>query len=126
MSRGIPLTDENRDKWLERLSELIKTRLDQRKSGVLSCSALKKKYRDRLQVDPEQVHFIYLKGSYKLIYNRMEDREDHFMSQELLRSQFKTLEEPEDVFTVDIDQTPEEIVDEVLNHLKNIGFAITK
>ena len=126
MSRGIPLTDENRDKWLERLSELIKTRLDQRKSGVLSCSALKKKYRDRLLVDPEQVHFIYLKGSYKLIYNRMEDREDHFMSQELLRSQFKTLEEPEDVFTVDIDQTPEEIVDEVLNHLKNIGFAITK
>ncbi|MDF1521142.1 MAG: gluconokinase, partial [Brevefilum sp.] len=91
MSRGIPLTDEDRDAWLEKLAQLIQSKLDRGESGVLSCSALKKQYRERLNIDPQKVHFIYLKGSYDLILKRLSARLDHYMPPELLRSQYDTL-----------------------------------
>lgn len=122
MAAGIPLDDADRDVWLERLAKLIQNKLDEDQSGVLSSSALKQKYRDRLRVDPDQVHFIYLKGSYELILARMAARKDHYMPAKLLQSQFETLEEPQDVFTVQINQTPEEILAEVLDYLRDLGF----
>jgi len=122
MSRGIPLTDEDRDGWLEKLSGLIREKLDQGDSGVLSCSALKQKYRDRLRIDPHLVHFIYLKGTYEVIRSRMEARSGHYMPAELLKSQFEALEEPENAFTIDIEQTPDEILEKVLSFLHGIGF----
>lgn len=122
MTTGIPLTDEDRAGWLEALSNLIRQKLDEGESAVLSCSALKKKYRDQLRVDPERVHFIYLKGSYALIRARMEGRSGHYMPPELLRSQFDALEEPEDAVTIHIDQSPIEIFQQVCFFLENLGF----
>jgi gluconokinase len=121
MSRGIPLTDEDRDQWLQRLSDLLQEKLAKGDSGVLSCSALKEKYRDRLNVDPQRIRFIYLKGPYELILNRMTARSAHYMPAELLQSQFDSLEEPEDVFTIDIDQPPEAILDKALAYIYHIS-----
>ena len=119
MSRGLPLNDEDRDGWLQRLSELIRDKLAKGESGVLSCSALKKNYRDRLRVDPDRVHFIYLKGGFELILERMERRTNHYMPSDLLKSQFETLEEPETVFIIEIDQSPEEILSQVMFYITN-------
>ena len=119
MSRGIPLNDEDRAVWLQRLADLIREKLDEGASGVLSCSALKKKYRDQLTVDLERVHFIYLKGRYQLIQERMKKRANHYMPPDLLRSQFETLEEPDDIFTIGIDQSPEKILAQVMNYITN-------
>jgi len=121
MSHGISLNDEDRDQWLQRLSDLLQEKLAKGESGVLSCSALKENYRDRLNVDPQRVHFIYLKGSYGLILNRMTARAAHYMPAELLQSQFDTLEEPEDIFTIDIDQSPEIILDKALGYIHHIS-----
>ena len=123
MSHGIPLTDEDREYWLEQMSQLIQTQLDADESGVLSCSALKEVYRKRLCIDPDRVRFIYLKGSYELILSRLRDRTEHYMPAHLLASQFEALEEPNDVFTVDINQSTEAILDEVFAYLVEIGFA---
>ena len=122
MSQGIPLADEDREDWLEQMSQLIQTKLDAGESGILSCSALKENYRKRLRIDPERVHFIYLKGSYELILSRLQNRIDHYMPVHLLRSQFDALEEPCDVLTVNIDQLPEAILSEVFSYLKDIVF----
>lgn len=123
MSQGIPLTDQDREDWLDTLSQLIHDKLVADESGVLSCSALKKKYRDQLRIDPKQVLFIYLKGSYGLIRSRLKDRSDHYMPADLLKSQFEALEEPDDAFTIDIDRAPDEILDEVVAHLTRLGVT---
>lgn len=122
MSQGVPLTDEDREDWLEQLSQLIRTKLDAGESGILSCSALKENYRKRLYVDSDRVRFIYLKGSYELILSRLRNRTDHYMPTHLLASQFDALEEPGDVFTVNIDQAAEAILIEVTTYLEEIGF----
>jgi gluconokinase len=105
------------------LSHLIHTKLNAGESGILSCSALKEKYRKRLCVDHDRVRFIYLKGSYALVLSRLRNRTDHYMPAHLLASQFDALEEPNDVFTVNIEQTTEAILAEVITYLDDIGFA---
>jgi len=110
MRNGIPLTDDDRDSWLTALQQLIDTLLQQHRSAVLVCSALKHSYRVRLQRHLQDVRFVYLKGDYDLIRQRLATRQGHFMQADLLGSQFATLEEPQGVFTVDIDQSPEAIV----------------
>jgi gluconokinase len=122
MSQGLPLTDEEREDWLEQLSRLIQTKLDAGESGILSCSALKDIYRKRLCIDPDRVHFIYLKGCYELIFSRLQKRSDHYMPTHLLASQFDALEEPIDVFAVNVDQTTETILADTLLYLERIGF----
>lgn len=113
MRQGLPLTDEDRDSWLTTLRHHIDTLLDNRQSAVLACSALKQAYRDRLGGDRPAVRFIYLKGDYALIRQRLQKRQGHFMPADLLKSQFATLEVPEDVPTIDISQTPEIIVNSI-------------
>lgn len=114
MSKGIPLDDEDRAGWLVALADLIRGHLEKGRSGVLACSALKQRYRDVLLVDPAQVKFIYLKGSYELIKARMLARPGHYMKPGMLDSQFAALEEPDDAITVEIAQSPAEIVSEVI------------
>ena len=123
MSQGIPLNDEDRADWLDLLAYLIREKMAEGKSGILSCSALKKKYRDQLTVDLEQVYFIYLKGSYQLIRERMDKRANHYMPPDLLRSQFETLEEPDEIFTIGIDQSPEKILAQVINYVSNTIYT---
>ena len=107
--RGIPLSDADRAPWLAALRQAIENWVAEHKDVVLACSALKKSYRDELFVDDE-VKFIYLKGSYDLIRQRLRERHGHFASEKILASQFADLEEPDDAFMVDINQSPEQIV----------------
>ena len=117
MSKGIPLTDEDRQPWLERLNKLMKEHLDKNTSLIVACSALKKSYREILKKDLETIQFIFLEGSFDLIMKRMEGREGHFMKAEMLQSQFDTLEKPDDAFIISIDQSVEKIVKSVLEKL---------
>jgi len=110
MRQGIPLTDGDRDSWLTALQQLIDSLLQNDRSAVLACSALKQTYRNRLQRDLAHVRFVYLKGDFDLIRRRLMSRQGHFMRADLLRSQFATLEEPQGVLTVDISRSPEQIV----------------
>lgn len=116
MSEGIPLNDEDRQGWLERLNEIG---LENKAQGaVIVCSALKEKYRAILGRNLEGAHqIIYLSGSFELINKRLMTRKNHYMPKGLLQSQFDTLEEPKDVLTVSIDQTPENIVKEIIEKL---------
>ncbi|MCI0453593.1 MAG: gluconokinase [Candidatus Dadabacteria bacterium] len=117
MKRGIPLTDEDRDPWLNILKQLIHDLIEQRKSAVVACSALKQSYRDRLLENSKGVVLVYLKGGYGLIETRLHDRKGHFFNAKLLESQFETLEEPKDVFTIYINHEPDAIVDEIRRKL---------
>jgi len=115
MASGQPLNDRDRRPWLEHLASKI-NEWNQSGGAILACSALKKSYRELLisKSAPEEVTFIYLKGSAELIAGRLSNRSDHFMPEELLASQFEVLEEPENAITVSVDQAPAEIVDEIL------------
>ncbi len=108
MSQKIPLTDEDRSTWLSALRDLISHNVRNDRSIVLACSALKESYRNMLKV-AGRVRFVHLKGTYSQIESRLRERKGHFMSAEMLASQFDTLEEPQDVLTIDISKTPQEI-----------------
>jgi len=112
MSNGIPLTDGDRWPWLQRLRGLIAVHLEQGQPAVLACSALKKKYREQLGSGNNGMVLIYLKGSFDLIWQRMQHREGHYMKAEMLQSQFDTLEEPSpaEAHVVLIDQKVDAIV----------------
>ena len=117
MRRGIALTDEDRDAWLTALEHLIRDLTAGDRSAVITCSALKQTYRDRLVENRNDVVLVYLKGSYDLTRQRLLEREAHFMKADLLASQFDTLEEPEGVLSVDITRAPDTIVHEIKQHL---------
>jgi gluconokinase len=114
--QGIALNDADRAPWLRSLHDAMEGWAAEHKSVVLACSALKRSYRTELCVGGE-TKFIYLKGSYDLIYRRLRQRHGHFASETILASQFAALEEPDDVITVDIDHTEDEIVAEILRQL---------
>ncbi|MBF6571449.1 MAG: gluconokinase [Candidatus Binataceae bacterium] len=109
MQRGTPLTDTDRWPWLDSIRSVIQNFAARRQDAVVACSALKAAYREKLEIDPATVKFVYLKGDQALIAQRLEKRRDHFMNRSLLRSQFETLEEPVGAIIVDIRQTPGEI-----------------
>jgi gluconokinase len=115
MRSGVPLTDEDRWPWLERLREQITLSLAAKENAVLACSALKRAYRERLRVSGD-VKFVFLRGDYALIERQLRRRRGHFMNPALLQSQFADLEEPqpdEDVLTIDLGRSPQELVDEI-------------
>ena len=118
MRQGIPLTEQDRIPWLTALHNLINTLLLHDQLGVVSCSSLTRFDRQQLLAGERDVHIVYLHGSYELIKQRLEARHGHFFKPELLASQFKTLEEPSgDVLRIDVDQTPEAIVDQIVRGL---------
>ena len=118
MEGGIPLTDPDRAPWLISLHDLIESCLTRHLPGVLACSALKESHRKKLLNGNSGVQLIYLKGSYELIWSRMSARKDHYMRPEMLKSQFDALEEPTDALSVDISLSVDEIVQEILRHVK--------
>jgi len=118
MRNGIPLTDADRESWLTALQQLLDSLLQNGRSAVLACSALKQSYRARLQRHSEEVRFVYLKGDYDLIRQRLTTRHGHFMPADLLRSQFATLEEPQEVFTIDVAKSPEVIINTIIAALQ--------
>lgn len=110
--RGIPLTDDDRKPWLASLRELIRVGGDL--GIVLACSALKQSYRDFLKDGREDVAFVYLKGNHALIEKRLEGRRGHFAGPEILDSQLRDLEEPEDALVIDVSRDPESIAGEII------------
>ncbi len=125
MSEGIPLTDEDLWPWLDLIG--IELRKGSENNGiVVSCSALKKIYRDRLRTATGgPLAFVYLDGSLELLSRRMGERKGHFMPLSLLQTQLATLEVPTGepgVVTVSIDATPEEITANALACLKTVTF----
>ena len=121
MAQGIPLNDDDRQPWLERLHTLVVEHLDRGQSLLVACSALKAKYRNTLKGSREDVIFVYLKGSFELIFARMQQRNKHYMKAEILHSQFADLEEPQDALTVSIDQPVSQIVAEIIENLELMG-----
>lgn len=122
MRRGEPLNDSDREPWLQQLQAEIKKTLEQGSSAVLACSALQKKYRQQLCLNPQQIHFVFLVGELALLKNRLIKRKKHFMAVSLLQSQIDLLELDDEV-VLDIDQPVEKIVfaiadDIKANHLK--------
>ena len=114
MANGTPLDDTDRAPWLASLHALISTSLKEDRPGVLACSALKERYRQQLLADNEGVQLIYLKGSYELIWSRLERRKDHYMKPQMLQSQFEALEEPANALTFDVSLPVDTIVQEIL------------
>jgi carbohydrate kinase (thermoresistant glucokinase family) len=121
MHAGTPLTDSDRIPWLNKIAEEIDGWRARGESGVLTCSALKRSYRDIIIGDRPEVTLVYLKGSYDLIRRRMAARHEHFMPLALLDSQFAALQEPtpdEHPITVDVGGRPTEIVAEIVHQLE--------
>jgi carbohydrate kinase (thermoresistant glucokinase family) len=121
MHGGAPLTDADRLPWLRKIAEEIDGWRARGESGVLTCSALKRSYRDIIIGDRPDVTLIYLKGSHDLIHRRMATRQEHFMPLALLNSQFAALQEPtpdEHPITVDVGGRPIEIVTEIVHQLE--------
>jgi gluconokinase len=118
MRQGIPLNDADRAPWLDRIGEELKSWDAEGRSGVLTCSALKRAYRDRIRSARPDVRFIYIKGSEALIGARVAARHHEYMPASLLRSQFDALEEPTPdepgVVTVDAGGSADEEVAEVI------------
>ncbi|MBK4737738.1 gluconokinase [Noviherbaspirillum sp. DKR-6] len=120
MSAGIPLTDDDRADWLLRLKSEIATRRDQGTGVVLSCSALKRRYRDVLRGGAPDLLFFHLAGSRDLIASRMAARANHYMPPSLLDSQFRDLEalaSDEAGLLLDIAEDPQHIVDHIVQAL---------
>lgn len=112
MRQGMPLTDDDRSFWLANLSSRLQE-WENEGGAILACSALKEKYRRQLVGNIKTYHLIFLEGSYDLIFKRMIKRKDHFMSEEMLRSQFDALEVPMYGLHIDIKNSPKEIVEKI-------------
>jgi len=114
MASGIPLSDSDRAPWLAALHNLLSSTLKSNHHPVLACSALKETYRAQLLDGIDKVEIIYLKGSYELIWSRMSGRDGHYMRPEMLRSQFAVLEQPENVFSLDVSMSPQDMVGKIV------------
>lgn len=117
MSSGIPLSDDDRAGWLHALARRIREANYANAGLVISCSALKRSYRDILRSEADNVQFIFLHGSRGLIAERMAHREIHFMRQSLLDSQFAILEEPsleENAWSYEISDSADRIVADIV------------
>ncbi len=119
MSRGIPLTDEDRIPWLRSIREAMLQWQAQGKSAVIACSALKRSYRDLLGIRPNanDIRLVYLKGSYDLLLERLHSRKGHYMKEQMLASQLADLEEPTDALAIDVAKSPQQIVSEIRKEL---------
>lgn len=126
MAGGHPLNDDDRAPWLERLNDAAYSLRHKNEVGFIVCSALKRRYRDRLREGNPETIFLYMKGSFDVILARLQARAGHYMPTTLLQSQFDALEEPgadePDVVCIDIDGSFDEVVERGLAALDNAGI----
>jgi gluconokinase len=121
MSAGVPLEDADRWPWLAAIGDWLRERDASGDGGVVTCSALRRAYRDVLRAASPRVFFLHLHGSPELVGERIGRRGGHFMPPELLRSQFATLEPlapEENGAAIDIDAPPERLVEAALAELR--------
>ena len=120
MSAGVPLTDADRAPWLAAVGRWIDGWIAEGQPGVISCSALKRAYRQTLSEGRPQVRVVYIQVPYAVVAERLAHRKGHFMPPGLLASQFAALEEPkpeEGVLTVNGDQPLSDTVDALVSML---------
>lgn len=116
MRAGHPLDDDDRKPWLEAIGHWIDNQAVRGEPGVITCSALKRMYRDHIRAGRPQVTLVFLEGPKGLIADRLARRHGHFMPPSLLDSQFEALQEPgpdEPVIKVDIRESPEAQVQDI-------------
>ena len=117
MASGIPLTDDDRASWLRALAARIREAHDAGTGLVVTCSALKRSYRDIFRAAAPELRFVFLNGPRALISERLAERRGHFMPASLLDSQLATLEEPavdELAWAYDISESAQKIVDDIV------------
>jgi ribose 5-phosphate isomerase A len=120
MHAGIPLTDADRQPWLERVAAWIDHQRAKKQPGIISCSALKRSYRQIIVGDRREVRLVYLRGGRDLLAEHLAGRHGHFMSPSLLQSQIDTLEEPdpgEDPLTIDTGPPAGKLAEEIIKLL---------
>lgn len=128
MKAGRPLDDADRAPWIEAVAEWIEARLDSNENGIITCSALRRAYRDVLNRRGEGVTFVFLSGSSETIAGRLASRHGHFMPAALLSSQLADLEPPapdEPAITVDVDSPPVVIADRIVERLGLVRGPLT-
>ena len=118
MARGIPLTDQDREPWLEAVRERILSFQGKGVEAVLACSALKQSYRDLLSRGT-RIQWFYLKGDRGLLETRVKDREGHFASPKILSAQWADLEEPSNAPWIDVRPEPIILVEEIMRRMGN-------
>lgn len=121
MRSGVPLHDEDRWPWLDRVGDFL-AEADSQQGRVVACSALRRAYRDRIRARAGEVCFLFLQGDFALIEHRLAQRVGHYMQPGLLDSQFRTLEIPQtdetDVITLPITDPVEHLVAQALAALQ--------
>ena len=126
MASGIPLSDDDRQPWLEDVASYARNKALAHGVCVIACSALKRRYRQTLNAAGNVV-YIFLQGSHDLIASRMHLRTGHFMPETLLNSQFEALEDPQqepDVITVGIEAEPEVIAENAVSLLRQKRYLM--
>jgi carbohydrate kinase (thermoresistant glucokinase family) len=113
MAAGTPLDDADRAPWLAAIRSAIDERTARGARVVVACSALRQAYRDVLAPDLAATRFVLLRGNFNVLRGRLGARKGHFMGEELLKSQFDTLEEPVDALALDVRDAPDVIVDRI-------------
>ena len=117
MRSGIPLTDDDRWPWLDRLNAVLREKEQRGDSAILACSALKQRYRDRLAQGLGDVRWVHLTGDFDLIKQRIEARKGHYMTAKLLESQFAALEAPAGALVLDVALAPASLSESIARRL---------
>ncbi len=120
MHAGVPLTDQDRQPWLESVAAWVDERRAAREPGIITCSALKRDYRRIVVGARPEVRLVYLRGGHDRLSGHLAGRQGHFMPAALLQSQIDALEEPspdEDALTVEIDRPPQDVAQDVIRLL---------
>ena len=121
MAAGVPLTDADRAPWLDAIADWVSEREAERQSSLLTCSALRRAYRDALRRARPSVWFVHLSAPRSVLASRMQQREGHFMPASMLESQLATLEplEPDEPgTTLDASMSPDELADQIIGTLR--------
>jgi len=113
MSAGIPIDDTDRAPWLAAIRRYMNARLSAGENAVVTCSALKEKHRAVLLGGTSDVKLVYLRGTREVLWSRISGRTGHFMKPAMLDSQLTALEEPVNAITIDIDQSPAQLIADI-------------
>ena len=119
MRRGIALDDADRADWLNALRARIGQCLNERRPAIVTCSALKKKYRDALRQDSREVLFVYLQAERNVVAKRIGARRGHYFGENLLDSQYAALEEPEEALAVQAGEPLDRVTAAVIALIEN-------
>ena len=119
MTNGVPLNDSDRYFWLKKIKNEILSFNKNEQLVVVSCSALKEKYRKIIQGE-KKFFWIFLYSKYNLIYSRIKKRKNHFMNEKLLKSQFEDLEIPSYGLHINVKEKINTIIEKIILNIKNV------